>query len=90
MIWRGAYTATTFALEGLTQTLRLEMLDSPVDVIVLNPGPITSKIRENSIPHFERWIDWENSVRAEHYKTTLIGRLRQKNNLNTFELPACR
>ena len=86
--WRGAYNATKFALEGLTQTLRLEMRDSPVDVIVLNPGPITSKIRENSIPHFERWIDWENSVRAEHYKTTLIGRIRQKNNLNTFELPA--
>ena len=51
--WRGAYNATKFALEGLTQTLRLEMRSSPVEVILLNPGPVTSKIRENSIPHFE-------------------------------------
>ena len=86
--WRGAYNATKFALEGLTQTLRLEMRGSPVEVILLNPGPVTSKIRENSIPHFEKWIDWENSVWAEHYKATLIGHLRQKSTINKFELPA--
>ena len=86
--WRGAYNATKFALEGLTQTLRLEMRGSPVEVILLNPGPVTSKIRENSIPHFEKWIDWENSVWTEHYKATLIGRLRQKSTINKFELPA--
>ena len=86
--WRGAYNATKFALEGLTQTLRLEMQDTPVKVILINPGPVTSKIRENSIPHFEKWIDWENSKRAEHYKATLIGRLRQKSSINKFELPA--
>jgi len=86
--WRGAYNATKFALEGLTQTLRLEMRSSPIDVILLNPGPVTSKIRENSIPHFEKWIDWENSVWAEHYKAKLISHLRQKSTINTFELPA--
>jgi len=86
--WRGAYNATKFALEGLTQTLRLEMRSSPVDVILLNPGPVTSKIRENSIPHFEKWIDWENSVWAEHYKAKLISHLRQKSTINKFELPA--
>ena len=86
--WRGAYNATKFALEGLTQTLRLEMRGSPVDVILLNPGPVTSKIRENSVPHFEKWINWRNSVWAEHYEATLIGRLRQKSTINKFELPA--
>ena len=86
--WRGAYNATKFALEGLTQTLRLEMRGSPVDVILLNPGPVTSKIRKNSIPHFEKWINWRNSVWAEHYEATLIGRLRQKSTINKFELPA--
>ena len=86
--WRGAYNATKFALEGLTQTLRLEMRGSPVEVILLNPGPVTSKIRENSIPHFEKWINWRNSVWTEHYEATLIGRLRQKSTINKFELPA--
>jgi short-subunit dehydrogenase len=64
------------------------MRGSPVDVILLNPGPVTSKIRENSIPHFEKWINWRNSVWAEHYEATLIGRLRQKSTINKFELPA--
>ena len=36
----------------------------------------------------EKWIDWENSVWADHYKATLIGRLRQKSTINKFELPA--
>ncbi len=87
--WRGAYNATKFALEGLTDTLRIEMRDTPIDVILIEPGPVTSKIRVNSIPHFERWIDWENSPRAEQYRTTLRKRLYQDTGKpDTFELPA--
>ena len=62
MPWRGAYNATKFAIEGLTDTLRIEMRDTNVHVILIEPGPVTSKIRENSIPHFERWIDWQASA----------------------------
>ena len=50
MKWRGAYVSTKFALEGLTQTLRLEMQDTPIHVSLIQPGPITSDIRQNSIP----------------------------------------
>jgi len=60
MKWRGAYVSTKFALEGLTQTLRLEMRDTPIHVSLIQPGPITSDIRQNSIPHFEKWIDWRS------------------------------
>ncbi|MEL7131961.1 MAG: SDR family NAD(P)-dependent oxidoreductase, partial [Pseudomonadota bacterium] len=45
MPWRGAYNATKFALEGLTHTLRIEMRDTPIDVILIQPGPVTSTIR---------------------------------------------
>src|SRR6056297_139370 len=86
--WRGAYNATKFALEGLTDTLRIEMRDTPIDVILIEPGPVTSKIRVNSIPHFERWIDWENSPRAEQYRAGLRARLyRDSDKPDTFELP---
>ncbi|WP_299208288.1 SDR family oxidoreductase [uncultured Tateyamaria sp.] len=88
MPWRGAYNSTKFALEGLTHTLRIEMRDTPIDVILIEPGPITSKIRANSIPHFEKWIDWENSPRVEHYRTKLRKRLYQDSGPDTFELPA--
>ncbi|WP_372615048.1 SDR family NAD(P)-dependent oxidoreductase [Aquicoccus sp.] len=88
MRWRGAYVATKFALEGLTDVLRIEMRDTPLHVITIEPGPVTSKIRENSIPHFERWIDWESSARAEQYRDSLLKRLYIARGPDRFELPA--
>jgi len=54
--WRGAYVATKFALEGLTDTLRLELHDTEIKVVLIEPGPVTSRLRENAIPLFERFI----------------------------------
>jgi len=86
MKWRGAYVSTKFALEGLTDVLRLEMADTPIKVILLEPGPITSKIRVNSIPHFEKWVDHANSARSEQYGT-LTQRLYKESGPDRFELP---
>jgi len=88
MRWRGAYVASKFALEGLTDTLRLEMGDTPIKVILIEPGPITSRIRANSVPHFERWINWQASPRRAQYETKLIPRLYEKRGPDRFELPA--
>lgn len=85
--WRGAYNSTKYALEGLTDTLRIEMRDTDIKIILIEPGPVTSKIRVNSIPHFERWIDWEKAPRAEEYKTKLRERLYHSSGPDTFELP---
>lgn len=87
MRWRGAYVATKFAMEGLTDTLRLEMADTPIRVILIEPGPVTSRIRANSIPHFERWIDWRASARREQYESSLIKRLYRSRKPDRFELP---
>ena len=87
MRWRGAYVSTKFALEGLTDVLRVEMADTPIKIILLEPGPITSKIRENSIPHFEQWIDHENSARRAQY-AQLRDRLYTDTGPDQFELPA--
>src|SRR6056297_814673 len=85
--WRGAYNSTKFALEGLTDTLRIEMHGTGIEVSLIEPGPVTSKIRENAIPHFERWIDWENAARAEDY-AKLRHRLYNSTGPDSFELPA--
>ena len=87
MKWRGSYVSTKFAMEGLTDVLRIEMQGTPIKIILIEPGPITSKIRENSIQHFERWIDWENSARARLYKK-LRDRLYTDTGPDPFELPA--
>lgn len=86
--WRGAYVATKYAVEGLTDTLRLEMAGTGVRVILIEPGPVSSKIRQNAIPHFERWIDWEASPRAEDYRRSLRKRLYESTGPDRFELPA--
>lgn len=86
--WRGAYVATKFALEGLTDVLRIEMADTGVKFILIEPGPIGTKIRQNSIPHFERWIDWQASPRADQYRQTLLKRLYEPTaKKDRFELP---
>lgn len=87
MPWRGAYVATKFALEGLMDTLRLEMRGMPIDIILIEPGPVTTKIRENAQPHFERWIDWENSPRRNLYAKLRERLYDDSGDLDTFELP---
>ncbi|MEM8979852.1 MAG: SDR family NAD(P)-dependent oxidoreductase [Pseudomonadota bacterium] len=82
---RGAYSASKFALEGLSDTLRMEMADQGIDVILIQPGPITTKIRQNSIPHFERWIDVENAARRTDYER-LKHRLYEDRGPDPFEL----
>lgn len=87
--WRGSYNTTKFAMEGLTDTLRIEMRDTPIEVILIQPGPIGTEIRRNSIPHFERWIDWQGSARRAHYENALIKRLyAEDTGPDPFELPA--
>lgn len=49
MPFRGAYNASKFALEGLTDTLRQELSDSPIHVSLIEPGPITSDFRKNAM-----------------------------------------
>ena len=84
--WRGAYVATKFAMEGLSDVLRIEMRGTGIDIILIEPGPIATKIRENAVPHFEQWIDWENSARREQY-VSLRGRLYGvKTKKDAFEL----
>ncbi|WP_372884459.1 SDR family NAD(P)-dependent oxidoreductase [Shimia sp.] len=86
--WRGAYVTTKYALEGLTDTLRIEMRDTPIKVILIQPGPITSNIRQNAVPHFERWIDWKASARAAQYRDSLLKRLYAGDlGPDPFELP---
>ena len=86
--WRSAYNSTKFALEALTDTLRIEMRGTNIKVVLIEPGPVTSKIRKNAIPHFEKWIDWENSPRADQYRATLNKRLyKDSDTKDAFELP---
>ncbi len=87
--WRGAYVASKFALEGITDTLRLETHGSGIAVMLIEPGPIATPFRAKSIPHFERWIDWRASAHAAAYEAVLLRRLYGSDpGKDRFELPA--
>lgn len=86
--WRGAYNATKHALEGLTDALRIEMQDTGIQVILIEPGPIKTEFRNNAITQFERWIDWKASARAEEYEASLLDKLYKSSAGDPFELDA--
>jgi len=65
--YRGAYNASKFALEGLTDTLRLELAGTGIFVSLVEPGPITSRFRANAYSRFKQHIDVEHSVHQQAY-----------------------
>jgi len=88
MKWRGAYVATKYALEGLTDTMRLELWDAGIRVVLIEPGPIDTRFRINARTHFEKWIDWEHSALADKYRDALRKRLYSEElKPDRFELP---
>lgn len=85
--YRGAYCAAKFALEGLTDTLRQELRGTGIEVVLVEPGPIVSRFRENCVAHFERHIDWQHSVHRAAYAAQLQ-RLHTEGAAAPFTLPA--
>ncbi|WP_292662699.1 SDR family NAD(P)-dependent oxidoreductase [Nitratifractor sp.] len=73
---RGAYNASKYAIEGLTDTLRLELEDSDIHVSLLNTGPVTSRFRANAIATLAK-IDIEHSPWREAYRAALAGKAKK-------------
>jgi short-subunit dehydrogenase len=48
---RGSYNASKYAVEGLTDTLRLELKDTNIYPVLLNTGPVTSDFRKAKVVH---------------------------------------
>jgi NAD(P)-dependent dehydrogenase (short-subunit alcohol dehydrogenase family) len=67
MPWRGAYNASKFALEGITDTLRLELRGSDIHVSLVNPGPVKSRFRDNSLANFDAKVDAAASPHRARY-----------------------
>ncbi len=68
---RGAYNASKYAIEGLTDTLRLELKGTNVYPILLNTGPITSSFRKTAMRKLRENVDIENSIFKESYLANL-------------------
>lgn len=84
--WRGAYTASKFALEGLTDTLRMELAGSGIHVSLIEPGPIESRFRENAYEAFRENIDVDKSPHRDDYRR-VEARLATEDEKKPFTLP---
>ncbi len=84
--FRGAYNASKHAIESLADTLRNELYGTSIQVILIEPGPIKSRFRENAYAAFRRHIDAVNSPFQSYY-TGVAQRLADAENANPFTLP---
>lgn len=83
---RGAYNASKYALEGLSDTMRIELFDTDIHISLIEPGPIESRFRPNAYLAYKKFIDPDKSRHKEIYKR-VEERLNRKENAS-FTLPA--
>ena len=86
--WRGAYIASKHGLEGLTDSLRLELHGTGIHVSLIQPGLIDTKFGENAGREMQKWIDWGNSARAEDYRRKMLGKAPGRGAVARLEAPA--
>ena len=79
MPFRGPYVASKFAIEGLVDTLRLELKQTKIKLSLVQPGPIESKFRQNAFLAFKENVDSSNSDYQREYKA-MIERLNSDKN----------
>ncbi|MDO9213682.1 MAG: SDR family oxidoreductase [Methylococcales bacterium] len=87
MRYRGAYNASKFALEGLADTLRLELYGTNIHISLIEPGPILTNFRQNSLALYKKNIDAKHSVHQAAY-TAMEARLEKEGAAVMFTLPA--
>ena len=85
--YRGAYNASKYALEGLTDTMRLELKDANIQVSLIEPGPIDTQFRANALQAFNQYISVDDSVHEADYKEQ-IKRLSSENPGGSMTLPS--
>jgi len=84
--FRGAYTASKYALEGLADTLRLELRGTDIHVSLVEPGPIESRFRANAFAAYQHNINPETSVHRDQY-LRMEQRLAKEGPAVPFTLP---
>lgn len=80
MPFRGAYNASKYAVEGLSDTLRLELKSANINVITIEPGPIESKFRDNVVDKSLDNIDVAHSHFNKQYQQMLTTYKQNKSN----------
>jgi len=65
----GPYAASKHAVEAVSDALRMELLDDPVDVVIIEPGAVRTGFNEEGALNLEQYLP--GSRYADRYKSKL-------------------
>lgn len=85
MKYRGAYNASKYAVEALSDAMRNELKGAGIHVCLIEPGPIRSRFVEHALAAYRANIDLEGSAHADVYKRRIAGMERGGKNLFKLE-----
>jgi short-subunit dehydrogenase len=78
MAYRGAYSASKYAVEALSDSLRLELRGTGIHVVLVEPGPIVSHFRQTASAVTRENIDMTASTHRKIYEDMLERQQQQK------------
>lgn len=65
----GAYSGSKHAVEGMTESLRMELKETSVDVVLIEPGPVETGFNEEGRKNLRKYVP--GSVHSERYREKL-------------------
>ena len=83
--YRGAYNASKFALEALTEAMRHELYGTDIHVSLIEPGPIATRFVAHALENLRANIDMAGSPHREVYKRRLAA--MEAGGTQRFKLP---
>lgn len=83
----GAYCASKFALEALSDALRVEMKPAGIAVCLIEPGPIVSAFRRRIGRQISEALDTKKSRYCDLYEKEAERRSKQVKTVNLFTRP---
>jgi len=69
--YRGAYCASKYAIEALSDAMRLELRGTGIAVSIIEPGPIRSRFVESALANFRSTVNIEASPHRDTYLARL-------------------
>jgi NAD(P)-dependent dehydrogenase (short-subunit alcohol dehydrogenase family) len=82
--YRGAYCASKYALEALSDAMRHELKGTGIHVSIIQPGPIRTRFVEHALANFRSTIDIDGSAHRETYRARLAS--MEQGGKSTFKL----